>query len=58
LSRRGGLNYIREASSLFDSPCFRAVIREFKRGVSPSFQNLPLPLTKGKGIKGIGLKIL
>jgi hypothetical protein len=31
-------------------------IREFKRGVSPSFINIvPLPLTKGKGIKGIGL---
>jgi hypothetical protein len=27
----------------------------FKRGVSPSFQNLPLPLIKGKGIKGMGL---
>ena len=27
----------------------------FKRGVSPSFQNLPLPLIKGKGIQGIGL---
>jgi len=26
----------------------------FKRGVSPSFQNLPLPLIKGKGIQGIG----
>jgi len=26
-----------------------------KRGVSPSFQNLPLPLIKGKGIKGMGL---
>jgi len=26
----------------------------FKRGISPSFQNLPLPLDKGKGIKGIG----
>jgi hypothetical protein len=27
----------------------------FKRGVSPSFRkNLPLPLDKGKGIKGIG----
>jgi hypothetical protein len=27
----------------------------FKRGGSPSFKNLPLPLDKGKGIKGIGL---
>jgi len=26
----------------------------FKRGASPSFFNLPLPLDKGKGIKGIG----
>jgi len=25
-----------------------------KRGVSPSFQNLPLPLIKGKGTQGIG----
>jgi len=25
-----------------------------KRGVSPSSQNLPLPLDKRKGIKGIG----
>ena len=28
----------------------------FKRGVSPSFKNLPLP--KGKGIKGMGLQII
>jgi len=27
----------------------------FKRGVSPSFKNPPLPLVKGKGIKGMGL---
>jgi hypothetical protein len=26
-----------------------------KRGVSPSSQNLPLPLAKGKGIQGKGL---
>jgi len=30
-------------------------IREYLRGASPLFFNLPLPLDKGKGIKGIGL---
>jgi hypothetical protein len=30
----------------------------FKRGVSPSFQYLPLPLAKGKGIQGMGLQII
>jgi len=30
-------------------------IGEFKRGVSPSSEKMiPLPLDKGKGIKGIG----
>ena len=32
---------------------------EFKRGVSPSFyKQIPLPITKGKGIQGIGLLTL
>jgi len=26
-----------------------------KEGRNPSFKNIPLPLGKGKGIKGIGL---
>jgi len=28
--------------------------RELKRGEAPLKKNLPLPLDKGKGIKGIG----
>jgi len=33
--------------------------KEFKRGESPSFyKQIPLPLSKGKGIQGIGLLIL
>ena len=30
-------------------------VGEFKRGEAPLQKNLPLPLDKGKGIKGIGL---
>jgi len=30
--------------------------REFKRGKAPLQKNLPLPLIKGKGIKGIGFQ--
>jgi hypothetical protein len=29
-------------------------MREFKRGEAPLQKNLPLPLVKGKGIKGMG----
>ena len=43
------------AAPPFDSPHFNAVIREFKRGVSPLKTNLPLPLFKGKGIQEMGL---
>jgi len=43
------MDYIREALPLFGSPYSEGVIRSF-RGGSPSFQNLPLPLVKGKGI--------
>jgi len=33
--------------------------QEFKRGESPSFyKQIPLPLSKGKGIQGIGLLTL
>jgi len=30
----------------------------FKRGEAPLQKNLPLPLIKGKGIKGMGLQIV
>ena len=33
----------------------RSRIGESKRGEAPFLENLPLPLVKGKGIKGIGL---
>jgi len=55
---------LREASPLFHSLTFGV----FKRGASPKYtigslrgtkslfrKNLPLPLAKGKGIKGMGL---
>jgi len=46
----------RETLFLLDAP-YAGLISwgVFKRGVSPSFQNLPLPLNKGKGIQGMGL---
>jgi len=47
LIRGRGYGYIREASPLFDSPW--SEYRAFKRGVSPSFQNLPPLLDKERG---------
>jgi len=51
-----GIGYIGEVKTLFNSSCSGLIVCGcFKRGISPSFYNIPLPLTKGKGIQGIGL---
>jgi len=51
----GEIGCIREASPLFDPPCPGVETREFRGALAPLKINLPLPLIKGKGIKGIGL---
>jgi len=52
-SKERGRDIKREASPLLDSLYSH---RGFKRGASPSFQNPPLPLAKGKGIQGMRLQ--
>jgi len=55
LSRRGGLTKKRGFASLGFSLLWINNVKVFKRVWRPSFQNLSLPLGKGKGIQGMGL---
>jgi len=55
LVREGEQYFKRGFASLKISLLWVNNVGVFKRGASPSFQNPPLPLIKGKGIQGIGL---
>jgi hypothetical protein len=52
----GGIDYIRGASPLFDSPHYfrRRRGRDFREGRSPSLTYTPPSLNKGRGSGGIG----